>query len=299
MYNYSMTKIFLDGGDSAETKEILDLLGFLDGQTTNPTLVARNPYAAGEKFTQRELWNFYRKIVTDISELIPEGSVSVEVYCDAKTTAEEILQQAEKISDWIPNAHIKIPLTCTGLEAAEKALKKGIRLNITLCFSQEQAAAVYAATRGAKKKDAPLGRSNKVASPRLGLGDVFISPFIGRLDDRGKNGMSLIKNIIKMYGSGDGHVEVLAASIRSYDHFLRSLQLKADIITAPAKILREWAKKGKPLPNKNYKYKSGALKNIPYKNLDLSKSWNKFDIDHELTEKGVESFCKDWNFLII
>lgn len=274
------SKIFLDGGDPAETKEIIGLLGFLDGQTTNPTLVARNPYAAGEKFSERELWNFYRKIVTDISELIPEGSVSVEVYCDTKTTAEEILQQAEKYFDWIPNAHIKIPLTRAGLTAAEKAIKKGIKLNITLCFSQEQSAAVYAATRAA------------------GKGDVFISPFIGRLDDNGKNGMSLIENIMKMYGGGDGHVEVLAASVRSYDHFLRSLQLKADIITAPAKILREWAKKGKPLPNKNYKYKSGTLKNIPYKNLDLSKSWGKFDIDHELTTKGVESFCKDWNGLI-
>lgn len=275
------SKIFLDGGDPAETKEIIGLLGFLDGQTTNPTLIARNPHATGEKFSKRELWNFYRKIVTDISEIIPEGSVSVEVYCDAKTTAEEILQQAEKYFDWISNAHIKIPLTRAGLTAAEKAVKKGIKLNITLCFSQEQAAAVYAATRGAKK------------------GDILISPFIGRLDDNGKNGMSLIENIIKMYGGGDGHVEVLAASVRSYDHFLRSLQLKADIITAPAKILREWAKKGKPLPNKNYKYKSGALKNIPYKNLDLLKPWNKFDINHELTKKGVESFCRDWNSLII
>ena len=272
--------IFLDGGDPVETKEIMDLLDFLDGQTTNPTLVARNPYAAGEKFSKRELWNFYRKIVTDISETIPDGSVSVEVYADKNTSAEEILQQAEKLSDWISNAHIKIPLTNAGLSAAEKALKKGIKLNITLCFSQEQAAAVYAATRGAKK------------------GDVFISPFIGRLDDRGEDGMSLIKNIMKMYEGGDGHVEVLAASVRSYDHFLRSLQLKADIITAPAKILREWAKKRKPMPDKNYKYKSGTLKNIPYKNLDLSKPWNKFNLKHELTTKGVESFCKDWNQLI-
>ena len=273
--------IFLDGGDPVETKEIMDLLGFLDGQTTNPTLVARNPYAAGEKFSKRELWNFYRKIVTDISETIPDGSVSVEVYADKNTSAEEILQQAEKLSDWISNAHIKIPLTNAGLSAAEKALKKGIKLNITLCFSQEQAAAVYAATRGAKK------------------GDVFISPFIGRLDDRGEDGMSLIKNIMKMYEGGDDHVEVLAASVRSYDHFLRSLQLKADIITAPAKILREWAKKRKPMPDKNYKYKSGTLKNIPYKNLDLSKPWNKFNIKHELTEKGIESFNRDWNSLII
>ncbi len=218
--------------------------------------------------------------MTDISEVIPDGSVSIEVYADKNTSAEEILQQAEKFSDWISNAHIKIPLTRAGLEAAEKAVKKGIKLNITLCFSQEQAAAVYAATAGAKR------------------GQVFISPFIGRLDDRGKDGMSLIKNIMKMYEDGDGHVEVLAASVRSYDHFLRSLQLKADIITAPAKILREWAKKGKPLPDKNYKYDSGKLKNIPYKNLDLSKPWNKFDINHELTEKGVESFCKDWNGLI-
>ena len=192
--------------------------------------------------------------------------MSVEVYADKNTSAEEILQQAEKLSDWISNAHIKIPLTNAGLSAPKKRLK-GIKLNITLCFSQEQAAAVYAATRGA------------------GLGDVFISPFIGRLDDQGEDGMSLIKNIIKMYEGGDGHVEVLAASVRSYDHFLRSLQLKADIITAPAKILREWAKKGKPIPNKNYKHNPGTLKNIPYKNLELSKPWNKF-IKHELTEKA-------------
>ncbi len=95
---------------------------------------------------------------------------------------------------WIPNAHVKFPTSREGLEAAGRAVKEGLRVNMTLCFTQEQAAAVYSATAGAKK------------------GDVFISPFIGRLDDRGENGMDLIENIQKMYGTGDGHVEVLTAS---------------------------------------------------------------------------------------
>src|SRR3989344_6716019 len=104
------SRIFLDGGDPKETKEILTLLGFLDGQTTNPTLIAKNPNAKarfekGEKFTKQEILDFYKSIVTDISSLIPEGSVSIEVYADKDTTAEEMLKQAREMRKWIPNTH--------------------------------------------------------------------------------------------------------------------------------------------------------------------------------------------------
>ncbi len=84
------SKIFLDSGDPAETQAVLDLLGFLDGQTTNPTLVVRNPQARerferGETFSKTEILDFYKQIVSEISSLIPEGSVSIEVYADLKT----------------------------------------------------------------------------------------------------------------------------------------------------------------------------------------------------------------------
>jgi len=279
------TKIFLDGGDPEETKETLRLLGFLDGQTTNPTLIAKNPEAAdrikrGLKFSKGEVIDFYRDVVKRISNIIPEGSVSVEVYSDYSTSADSMISEAEEMFSWIPNAHIKIPITKEGLKAAEWAVRKGLRLNMTLCFNQEQAAAVYSATRGAKK------------------GDVFISPFVGRLDDRGLNGIDLISNIVKMYGSGDGHVQVLSASIRNIEHFLCSLFLGADIVTVPFKILKEWALMGLPVPEQSYSYDTKGLAKIQYSEFDLLMDWQKYNITHELTDKGLESFARDWNSLI-
>jgi len=279
------TKIFLDGGDPAETKETLNLLSFLDGQTTNPTLLAKNPYAKerferGEKFTQEELWEFYKKIVTNIAVLIPNGSISIEVYADSQTSVMEMIKQVRDLNTWIPNTHIKLPITTAGLEAAEQLIKEGVCLNMTLCFSQAQAAAVYAATRGARK------------------GQVFISPFVGRLDDKGLNGMDLVKNIIQMYQAKNSSVEVLAASLRTYDHFLYSLQLKSDIVTAPLKILKEWAEKGMSIPGDDYIYPLGDLRPISYQDFDFSKNWREFDIHHELTDKGLEKFSQDWNGLI-
>ena len=279
------SRIFLDGGDPEESGEIISLLGFLDGQTTNPTLISKNPEAKerlkrGSKFTQDEIFDFYRNVVKTISALIPAGSVSVEVYADLSTPADKMLTMGREMFSWIPNAHIKFPSSKEGLKAAEKAVKEGLRVNMTLCFTQEQAAAVYAATRGARK------------------GQVFVSPFIGRLDDRGENGMDLIASILKMYRQGDGHVEVLTASVRNMDHFLYALQLGSDIITTPYEILREWGKMGMPLPDTNYIYKHDALKNIPYKDIDLSKNWQDYDIADDLTVKGMERFSKDWNDLI-
>ena len=279
------SRIFLDSGDPAETKEIFSILGFLDGQTTNPTLVAKNPYAAerfsrGEKFSKSEIMDFYRKVVSDVSALLPQGSVSIEVYADLTTTADAMFVQGKDMYGWIPNAHIKYPTTNAGLTAAERSTAEGMRVNLTLCFSQEQAAAVYAATMGAQK------------------GEVFVSPFVGRLDDIGINGMALIDNILRMYKNGDGHSEVLSASIRTMDHFMQSLALGADIITAPFTILQQWGKAGMPLPDKDYNYVHSQLKDIPYRDVGLNKKWTDYDIQHELTTKGVERFSTDWNALI-
>lgn len=279
------SEIFLDGGDPGETKEIFNLLGFLDGQTTNPTLIAKNPSARdrlqrGEKFGNEEVLTFYRDVVQELSALIPQGSISIEVYADAATPAETMLQQGKEMYSWIPNAHIKLPTTKAGLHAAERAVKEGLRVNMTLCFTQEQAAAVYAATKGTKP------------------GDVFVSPFVGRLDDRGENGMDVIANILKMYQKGDGHVKVLTASVRSMDHFLYALFLKSDIITAPFKVLKEWGEKGLPLPSDDYFYSRNDLKEIPYKGIDLTQPWANREIFHDLTDQGLDKFSADWISLI-
>lgn len=279
------TRIFLDGGDQGETREILKLTGFLDGQTTNPTLISKNPEARkrlerGEKFREEEIYSFYKTVVKEISALIPRGSISIEVYADLSTASDHMLMQGKQMFSWIPNAHIKFPLTKEGLNAAQQAVKENMRVNLTLCFTQEQAAAVYAATAGAQK------------------GDVFVSPFIGRLDDRGENGMAVISNIIKMLKKSDGHVMVLTASVRSFDHFMYALFLGSDIITAPFSILKEWGEKGLPMPDNNYVYNSKNLKDIPYKDIALSKKWQEYDISHDLTDKGMEKFSADWNSLI-
>jgi len=129
-------------------------------------------------------------------------------------------------------------------------------------------------------------------------GQVYISPFVGRLDDIGENGMSLIENIIKMYESGDGHVQVLVASIRNMDHFFYSIKLGADILTLPAKIIREWLAKDLILPDDNFVYPKGEFKDIPYENLRLERNWQEFNIQHDLTDAGLEKFVCDWNSLL-
>lgn len=272
-----MTQIFLDSGDPKETKAALEVLGSLDGQTTNPSLIAKNPATAGKKFSKEELLEFYKSVVTEVSELLPNGSVSVEVYADKTTTAEEMFKQGSEFFAWIPNAHIKYPTTPEGLKAAELSVKSGMRVNMTLVFSEEQAAAVYAATKGAKK------------------GDVFVSPFIGRLDDRGERGLDLIANILKMYGRGDGHVEVLSASIRNLEHMALCLKMESNIITAPLKVLKEWQEAGKP---SDFAARSESLREISYREINLNLPWQEYNLQHELTDAGLEKFAKDWNNLL-
>lgn len=280
------TRIFLDGGDPDEARRLIALLGFLDGQTTNPTLIAKNPaardrIARGERFTEPQIIEFYRGVVRELSTLMPGGSISVEVYADPATSAERMLAQGREMFSWIPNAHVKFPSSSAGFAAAEMASAEGMRVNMTLCFRQEQAAATYAATRGATR------------------GAVFVSPFVGRLDDRGENGMDVVANIIRMFRAGDGHVEVLTASVRTYDHLLCALRLGSDILTAPYPILEQWGRAGLPRPDAGYACAAGGLRPIPYRELDLARPWRDFEIGHELTDTGMERFSADWNALIV
>jgi len=273
------SKILVDGGDPEETTRIRRLIGFVDGQTTNPSLIAKNPEVmhlveSGHRLTEREEAAEYRKIVQAISPLVGDAGVSIEVFADLNTTADEMLKQGREMSSWISNAYIKYPCTAEGLKAAERSVAEGIRVNITLCFSQQQAASVYAATKGSR---AP----------------VYVSPFVGRLDDIGKNGADVVRNIKRMFDQSDHHVLVLAASIRSLQHLLYAFHVRSELVTVPAKILEQWAQEGMPLPSDDFAYTPVGTE-IPYEELNLEQPWEQFNIEHDLTRKGIQKFVSDY-----
>ena len=274
------TKIFIDGGLVSETRQAKKMLGdWLDGQTTNPTLIAKSILStSGEKITPTEAEEAYRDTVQEMSSIIPKGSVSIQVFANAQTKAKKMIIQARERASWIPNASIKLPCIGEGLKAAE-TLCTQMPLNITLVFSQSQAAAVYEATKDATHP-------------------VFLSPFIGRLDDRGEVGMDVVRNMLKMYEGGDGHVEVLTASVRSANHIKDALSAATNIITIPYKVFQLWAETGFELPSSDYSSDYSGLRRINFEELiTLGKDWKEYDLNHERTDKGLAAFWQDWNSL--
>lgn len=282
------TKIFLDGGDPEETKKSDTLLkshGFpgIQGQTTNPSLIVKNLFHKSNSSNSSNLSNSqafleYKRIVTAMSR-VTSGPISIQVVLSPDATSEEMLSQARDRMLWIPNAVIKFPCTTEGLKAAEIFCQEG-SVNITLNFSQSQAAAVYAATKFHNY-------------------EVFISPFVGRLDDRGEKGMDVVANILEMYrGLGDGHVQVLTASVRTLDHLLYALKLKSDVVTVPYKILEEWCAQGCPIPGDTYIYPGHNLTEISYQELPLDDDWQNYDLTHDLTTTGVAKFWSDWTQVV-
>lgn len=283
--NNLKTKIFLDSGDPAETQRAVQVLGFLDGQTTNPTLISKHPKAverlqAGQLFTADEALGLYKQVIEQVAHIIPNRMISIEVYADENSTKDDLLAQAQEFSNWIDHPYVKFPITQNGLAAAQQAVLDGKKVNMTLCFSQSQAAAVYAATLGAES------------------GHVLLSPFIGRLDDHGYNGTDLIQHIIKMYQQSDHHVWVLAASIRSVEHMISVIEMGVDCVTAPLTILEEWANVGMPTQSHAVTSSNMNLDAIAYTSLDLTQDWTTFDIKHELTAMGLSKFVQDWQRLI-
>ena len=276
------TRVFLDSGSAGDTRRAVELLGFLDGQTTNPSLVAKSLQATleGRLLTPGELRVAYHQMVREIAAVIPDGHVSIEVYADATTTAEQMLRDGHDLATWTPRMHIKYPTTPAGLEAAQQSTGAGYNVNMTLCFSQSQAAAVYSATLGATR------------------GQVLLSPFVGRLDDTGVSGLSLIADIQKMYAQGDGHVEVLAASIRTLEQFLAVLALGVNVVTVPLSVLEVWAAAGMPVPTLTHEIHD-TFTEIPYHEIPLTLDMKTYPTEHPLTTKGVEKFAADWNALVV
>ena len=291
------TALYIDGGDPEETKkadELLKAKGLpgLDGQTTNPTLIAKNLAISsnvgrqtsddkhgGQKISSSAAFEEYKRIVTAI-DAITHGPTSIQVIGNPATlTAEEMISQARERLQWIKTAVIKFPCTTAGLTAAETICQEG-PVNITLVFSQEQAAAVYAAT---KYHNYP----------------VYVSPFVGRLDDIHKNGMDVVSNIVQMYSKlGDGHVNVLTASTRTIKHLQYAIWLKSNVMTIPFKLFSEWADQGFSLPADDFIYDVPGLEEIPYSELSLEQDWKSYNLNHELTTAGLDKFWADWSSVV-
>lgn len=208
-------KFFLDTANLGEIREAASM-GFLDGVTTNPTLIARE----GKPFTET---------IRAICEVV-RGPVSAECV---KETHDEIVEEARGLARIAGNVVVKIPVTAEGLKATRTLSEEGIRVNMTLCFSAAQA--VFAAKAGAK----------------------FISPFVGRLDDSGTDGMQVVRDIVTAYRQFGYETEVLVASIRHPIHVLEALRIGAQIATMPFKV---------------------------YETL----------LRHPLTDKGLEKFLADY-----
>lgn len=297
-----LPKIFLDSGNPEDTKTSKGLLGFIDGQTTNPSLVAKHPEVEkllkqGKKLKEKDLYELYRQIIQEIDKEIA-GPISAEVYADWNTTASQMLEQANTMSRWGKNVYVKFPTIPEGLKAAQQFVKTGGRVNMTLVFDQTQSAAVYAAC-------CPDSTDSNRLQP---IATHFVSPFLGRWDDRGFAGLDLLKNIIKMYKKFDKqlntkkpHVLVLAASIRNLNHLYSSIFLGADIITIPLKVIKDWVEEGKYMPDSSYRPDTQGLKSLIYEDLPFKKDFNQYVIEQksgDLLDEGLKRFVADWKNLI-
>lgn len=190
-------EFFLDTADLDEIRQGLDW-GMVDGVTTNPSLIAKQGRP-------------YLPTVREIAELVP-GPVSGEVLA---TDLDGMLDQGRRLADLAENVVVKIPLLPVGLQVVRTFADEGIRTNVTLCFSANQA--LLAAKAGAS----------------------YISPFVGRLDDVGQDGMELIADIVEIYENYDFDTEVLVASVRHPMHVHQSALLGADVATIPFKALEQ------------------------------------------------------------
>jgi transaldolase len=208
-------KFFVDTADTAEIRDLAET-GLLDGVTTNPSLV----HKAGRDFLE---------VVREICGIV-SGPVSAEVVAlDHK----EMMREAEVLRKIAGNIAVKVPLTIDGLKTCKALTGEGTMVNVTLCFTANQA--LLAAKAGA----------------------TFISPFVGRHDDTGFDGMQIISEIRTIYDNYDFGTQILVASVRHPIHVLQSAMIGADVMTAPPAVIRQLFK-------------------------------------HPLTDRGLEAFLADW-----
>ncbi|AYE86998.1 MAG: fructose-6-phosphate aldolase [Sulfitobacter sp.] len=192
-------KFFVDTAEIDAIAELNDL-GMVDGVTTNPSLILKS----GRNILE---------VTKEICDLV-DGPVSAEVVA---LEADAMIAEGRKLAEIADNITIKLPLTWDGLKACKVLSGEGHMINVTLCFSANQA--LIAAKAGA----------------------TFISPFIGRLDDINLDGMDLIQDIRTIYDNYGFETQILAASIRSVNHVLDAARIGADVMTAPPEVIKKLA----------------------------------------------------------
>ena len=212
-------KLFLDTANIEEIREGAEL-GVVTGVTTNPSLAAKEGIGGRDS---------YRAAVQEIADII-DGPISVEVV---SLDAAGMIAEGRDIAEWIPNPWVKIPGTSEGFKAISVLARDGIKINQTLCFSLNQAL---------------LGAQ---------AGSTVVSPFVGRLDDIGQEGMSLVEEIVAIYQKYDIATLVMAASIRHTLHCTLAAWAGADIATLPYGVLKQM-------------------------------------VQHPLTDAGLSRFLQDW-----
>ncbi len=193
-------KFFIDTANLAEIREA-NAMGILDGVTTNPSLIAKEKKP-------------FKETILEICSVV-DGPVSVEVVA---LDAPGMVREAEEFATWHKNVVVKLPTTREGLKACKTCTGEGIRTNLTLCFSANQALMVAKA------------------------GASYVSPFLGRLDDIGHVGMDLVKQILQIYRNYGFKTQVLAASLRHPLHMIDAALAGADVATIPFKVLDQMIK---------------------------------------------------------
>ena len=212
-------RIFLDTANADEIRQATKL-GVISGVTTNPSLASKEGIGTLKG---------YRDAVLEMTDVV-DGPISVEVV---SVEAEAMIEEGWGISQWHPNVVVKMPSTRAGFEAIAQLSADGVKINQTLCFSVNQAL---------------LGAQ---------AGSAYVSPFVGRLDDVGEDGIGVVRDIVSVYGKHDITTEVLAASIRNPLHCIAAADAGAHIATIPYKVLTQM-------------------------------------IDHPLTTAGLARFTQDW-----
>jgi transaldolase len=207
--------IFIDSGNTDEIREA-QAMGLVDGVTTNPTLASKS----GKPF---------KELILEICGIV-DGPISAEV---TSLKAEDMIKEGVEVASWHKNVIVKVPLIAEGLKAVRVLTSKGIKTNVTLCFSASQA--LLAAKAGA----------------------TYVSPFVGRLDDLGVEGMDLIADIRQIYDNYDIETKILTASARGPMHFINAAKIGSDVITVPFSVLQMLVK-------------------------------------HPLTDSGLKKFLEDW-----
>lgn len=302
MYNFPL--YLLDSGDPEEFKEISALAkkagSELWGATTNPTLIAKSASwrIAGKKITQQEAYQLQKEIVLEIISIV-KGAVSAEVYADSNTSADEMIAQGKDIATWHERVIVKLPTTIEGFKARSALRKADILINNTLVFSLIQIFAICLHEKIIQKQHGPIQNE----------WPPFISPFVGRLDDIGIDGMQLVEHGMKIKTLLDVQTWMLEASVRRSEHIERGLYCKTELITAPAKVYREFFEN--QLQTTSHE-SPAKLQPIPYweppqellaieTEDDFMKALTsgKLNIQHDLTDKGITRFAEDWKAIIV